>query len=142
MLNRRSFLKTGVISTLAATSQAHAFTPAPQKWDAEYDIIIIGAGDGGLAAGCLAMQKGLKTLILEKTAIVGGSSLLCGGKWAVTDTVDQHERGIVDSDERKRKNTTTSFVLKEASNPRKSLMAEARLFRELIIFLLLFWSAT
>ena len=100
MLNRRSFLKTGVISTLAATSQAHAFTPAPQKWDAEYDIIIIGAGDGGLAAGCLAMQKGLKTLILEKTAIVGGSSLLCGGKWAVTDTVDQHERGIVDSDEK------------------------------------------
>ena len=85
MLNRRSFLKTGVISTLAATSQAHAFTPAPQKWDAEYDIIIIGAGDGGLAAGCLAMQKGLKTLILEKTAIVGGSSLLGGyaEDWAV-----------------------------------------------------------
>ena len=66
MLNRRSFLKTGVISTLAATSQAHAFTPAPQKWDAEYDIIIIGAGDGGLAAGCLPCRKALKRSFWKK----------------------------------------------------------------------------
>jgi fumarate reductase flavoprotein subunit len=100
MLTRRNMLKGSVLGTLAATAaSAHAFTKAPQHWDAEYDIVIVGAGDGGLAAACLALQKGLKTVILEKTAIVGGSSLLCGGKWAVTDTVDQHERGIVDNDE-------------------------------------------
>lgn len=101
MFSRRNFLKTGVgASVMSGISAAQAFTPQPKKWDEEFDVVIIGAGDGGLAAGCVAVQKGLKTLILEKTAIVGGSSLLCGGKWAVTDTIDQKERGIVDNDEK------------------------------------------
>ena len=101
MFSRRNFLKTGIgASVMSGISAAQAFTPQPKKWDEEFDVVIIGAGDGGLAAGCVAVQKGLKTLILEKTAIVGGSSLLCGGKWAVTDTIDQKERGIVDNDEK------------------------------------------
>lgn len=37
----------------------------------EYDLVIVGAGPGGLTAGIYAERSGLKTVILEK-AVVGG----------------------------------------------------------------------
>lgn len=37
-----------------------------------YDVIIIGAGMGGLTAGALLAKDGLKTLIIEKHSIPGG----------------------------------------------------------------------
>jgi len=37
-----------------------------------YDVIVIGAGIGGLAAAALLAKKGLKTLLLEKEDQVGG----------------------------------------------------------------------
>lgn len=38
----------------------------------EYDVIIIGAGMGGLTAGALLARKGLKVLLLEKERQAGG----------------------------------------------------------------------
>ncbi len=40
--------------------------------DVDFDIIIIGAGVGGLTCGALLAQKGLKVLIVEKNRKVGG----------------------------------------------------------------------
>ncbi len=37
-----------------------------------YDVIVIGAGMGGLTAAALLAKKGLKTLLLEKEDQVGG----------------------------------------------------------------------
>lgn len=37
-----------------------------------YDVIIIGAGMGGLTAGALLAKDGLKTLVIEKHSIPGG----------------------------------------------------------------------
>ena len=41
-----------------------------EKYD--YDVIIIGAGIGGLVCGCYLAKAGLKTLIVEKNAKPGG----------------------------------------------------------------------
>ncbi len=38
----------------------------------KYDVIVIGTGCGGAAAGALAAYHGHKTLILEKNSIIGG----------------------------------------------------------------------
>jgi phytoene dehydrogenase-like protein len=38
----------------------------------KYDVIIIGAGIGGLTCGCYLAKSGLKTLILEQHSIPGG----------------------------------------------------------------------
>ncbi len=38
----------------------------------DYDVIIIGAGMGGLVCGCYLAQAGLKTLIIEKNSKPGG----------------------------------------------------------------------
>ena len=36
------------------------------------DIVIVGAGAGGMTAGAAAVENGLKTIVLEKNAVVGG----------------------------------------------------------------------
>ncbi|MBN1533889.1 MAG: NAD(P)/FAD-dependent oxidoreductase [Spirochaetes bacterium] len=38
----------------------------------DYDVVIVGGGNGGLTAGCKLAAKGVKTLILEKNNLPGG----------------------------------------------------------------------
>ena len=37
----------------------------------QYDVIVIGAGSGGLVAATTAQRKGLKTAMIEKNKIGG-----------------------------------------------------------------------
>lgn len=54
----------------------------PDATDA-YDVIVLGAGAGGMAAAVVAATEGLKTLVLEKTGFVGGTMAVSGGMvWA------------------------------------------------------------
>ena len=39
---------------------------------ADYDIVVVGAGLGGLTTGSLCARNGLKTLVLEQSDIIGG----------------------------------------------------------------------
>lgn len=56
------------ISLLAAASVLAACTPKPL----EYDIIVVGGGASGVAAGIQAARLGESTLILEETSWLGG----------------------------------------------------------------------
>jgi succinate dehydrogenase/fumarate reductase flavoprotein subunit len=48
-----------------------------------YDVVVVGAGAGGTSAACVAAAEGLRTLVLEKTAHVGGTTAISGGMvWA------------------------------------------------------------
>ncbi len=38
----------------------------------KYDVIVIGAGNAGLAFGCTASKNGLKTLVIERNILPGG----------------------------------------------------------------------
>ncbi|MBR6335105.1 MAG: FAD-dependent oxidoreductase, partial [Clostridia bacterium] len=40
----------------------------------KYDVIVIGAGNGGLAAAATCAKAGLSTLLLERHNIPGGSA--------------------------------------------------------------------
>ncbi len=44
-----------------------------------YDFIVVGSGAGGLAAAVTAAHHGLKTLVLEKEAVLGGTTAWSGG---------------------------------------------------------------
>ncbi|HEX7372931.1 MAG TPA: FAD-binding protein [Thermodesulfobacteriota bacterium] len=51
----------------------------PEKWDMEYDVVVVGWGSAGTAAAVTAHDQGAKVLILEKMANGGGNSSICGG---------------------------------------------------------------
>ena len=55
-----------------------------------YDVIILGAGPAGLAAGLYAGRARLSTLILEK-----GQD---GGQIAITDEIENYPGGMVDGE--------------------------------------------
>jgi len=49
---------------------------------ADYDVIVIGAGNGGLMAGARLAKKGMKVLVLERHNIPGGSATsFCRGRF-------------------------------------------------------------
>lgn len=99
-INRRVFMLGAAAAPLICAETASASpVPMPQKWDETFDIVIIGAGGAGLAAADVAVDLGLKTIIIEKQPMIGGSSAICGGKWAVCGTDEQEKRGIQDSPE-------------------------------------------
>ena len=44
------------------------------QWDRSVDLLIAGSGGGGMVAGLAALDCGLEPLIVEKQALVGGST--------------------------------------------------------------------
>ncbi|MEV5835201.1 FAD-dependent oxidoreductase [Nocardia sp. NPDC052112] len=53
--------------------------PADQE---TYDVVVVGSGGGGLIGAYAAAARGLRTLVLEKTALFGGTTSYSGaGLW-------------------------------------------------------------
>lgn len=104
-MKRRSFFKLSALTAAAAVSTAHAVPLSePQKWDGEYDIVVLGAGGAGLACAVEAVEKGLSVLVLEKMPFIGGASAICGGQYSAANTPFQQAKGIKDDDEHFLKN--------------------------------------
>ena len=63
----------------------------------EYDIIVVGGGGSGLAAGVAASQNGARVLLLEKTPELGGTTGIAVGSFTANRTVYQRRKGIEDN---------------------------------------------
>jgi succinate dehydrogenase/fumarate reductase flavoprotein subunit len=66
---------------------------------ASRDVIVLGAGAGGLAAACAAAARGLRVLLLEKTPWVGGTAAISGGMVWIPRNPKMRAAGLADSDE-------------------------------------------
>jgi 3-oxosteroid 1-dehydrogenase len=62
-----------------------------------YDVICVGGGLGGLAAAVTAHENGLRALIVEKSALVGGVTAWSGGQVWVPGNHLAATHGITDS---------------------------------------------
>ena len=91
-LSRRSFLKgsvaMGALAAMGGASLASAeetYTYADTiKWDAQYDVVVLGMGFAGMNAAMTAADAGASVVICEKMndALSGGNSKVCGQLFA------------------------------------------------------------
>ena len=62
-----------------------------------YDVVVIGAGAGGMTAAAVAAAEGLRVLVIEKTAFVGGTTAWSGGMVWIPANSKMKEAGLTDS---------------------------------------------
>lgn len=66
---------------------------------AEYDVVVVGSGVGGMASALAAAEAGMTVAVLEKDRLVGGGTALsAGGLWAGCNHLAKAE-GLADSRE-------------------------------------------
>ena len=68
-------------------------------WDREVDILVAGAGPGGMTAGLVAALEGLDVLICEKSEQVGGTGATSAGTLWIPANTQNQEAGYPDSAE-------------------------------------------
>lgn len=51
----------------------------PDAWSAEYDVVVVGTGGGGLAAALHAAENGLSVVAIEKSSTFGGATKHASG---------------------------------------------------------------
>ncbi|MEX8194350.1 FAD-dependent oxidoreductase [Comamonas guangdongensis] len=62
----------------------------------EYDLIVVGSGAGAMLGAIRAQEQGLKTLVVEKADLFGGTSALSGGGIWIPLNYDQPRAGVQD----------------------------------------------
>lgn len=62
-----------------------------------YDLVIVGAGTGGIPCAAEAAANGARVLLVEKDSRIGGTLHTTGGHMSAAGTRRQRERGIADS---------------------------------------------
>lgn len=89
-----------------AGADIEALKKAPEKQETEKstiektaDVIVVGGGGAGLAAAITATDNGASVIVIEKTGVLGGNTLVCGGIYNCPDPELQEPEGIEDSPE-------------------------------------------
>jgi fumarate reductase flavoprotein subunit len=91
--NKRRFLKgagaLALTSVLPLSQRAAAQTRA--------DVVVIGGGTAGMPTAIFAADRGLRTVVIEKSPVLGGTLDRSSGQIAASRTVFQQRKGIEDS---------------------------------------------
>ena len=66
-------------------------------WDSTVDFVIVGSGGGGMVAALAAADAGADALVLEKQALIGGSTCMSGGIVWVPNNPLMRAEGVPDS---------------------------------------------
>src|ERR1700675_4431964 len=62
-----------------------------------YDVVVIGAGAGGMTTAAVAAAEGLSVLVIEKTEFVGGTTAWSGGMVWIPVNSKMKQAGLDDS---------------------------------------------
>ena len=66
-------------------------------WDTTVDFVIAGSGGGGMVAALAAADAGAEALVLEKQALIGGSTCMSGGIVWIPNNPLMRAEGVADS---------------------------------------------
>jgi succinate dehydrogenase/fumarate reductase flavoprotein subunit len=70
---------------------------AKNRWDREVDLLVAGAGPGGMTAGLVAALEGLDVLICEKSEQVGGTGATSAGTLWIPNNTQSRDAGYSDN---------------------------------------------
>lgn len=102
------FLSLIVAGVLCVSMAACSTTPkeeppkqgeTPQTETLETDVLVVGGGLAGVSAAIKAKENGANVILIEKMAMLGGSSAYSGGGIGAVNTTVQKEYGVEDSTE-------------------------------------------
>jgi 3-oxosteroid 1-dehydrogenase len=68
----------------------------PLQRDETFDVVVLGSGVAGLTAALIASLRGLRALVIESSARVGGTSALSSGTVWIPDNPFQRAQGTMD----------------------------------------------
>ena len=63
----------------------------------EFDVVVLGAGAGGMTTAAVAAAEGLRVLLLEKAPVVGGTTAISGGMVWIPNNLKMAAVGRSDS---------------------------------------------
>ncbi len=87
----------GVVGTGMLLPRSLQAVEVPKKWDREVDVVIVGTGFAGLSAAIEAHDAGAKVILIEKSQVTGGNSVIASGAYNAVDPGRQKKQGIEDS---------------------------------------------
>ena len=68
-----------------------------RRWDAETDLLVIGAGAAGMTAALVGALEGLKVILCEKSDMVGGTTATSAGTVWIPGSGQSEAAGMPDS---------------------------------------------
>lgn len=71
-------------------------TKLPRKWDRETDVVVVGSGGAALAGAIAARASGAQVLVLERAALIGGTTLKSGGEYWIPNNPVMQAKGLTD----------------------------------------------
>jgi len=74
-------------------------TDAPHSGDAQFDVVVVGSGAGGMLAALRAHDLGLSVVLVEKADVYGGTSAISGGGIWIPNNRHAKRSGLKDSPE-------------------------------------------
>lgn len=66
------------------------------EYSSETDVLVVGSGAAAFAAAISAKKNGADVIMLEKAALIGGTTLRSGGGYWIPNNRFQREKGITD----------------------------------------------
>ncbi|MBP2228625.1 succinate dehydrogenase/fumarate reductase flavoprotein subunit [Azospirillum agricola] len=69
-------------------------------WDAEVDLLVAGAGPGGMAAALVGAMEGLDVMVCEKSGQIGGTAATSAGTLWIPGNTQSRRAGYDDSPEK------------------------------------------
>ena len=64
------------------------------SWDEDYELVVVGAGAGGMTAALVASIEGMRTLLIEKSDQIGGTTARSSGTVWIPNNAEQRRLDI------------------------------------------------
>lgn len=97
---------------------------ATESWDIETDLLVAGAGPGGMTAALVAAIEGLDVVVCEKAEQVGGTGATSAGTLWIPGNRPSRDAGFADSPEDAARYLGALIGDDDASGHRKAYLAD------------------